>query len=162
MTEKTNIRLADLADLNDGRAIVELLESYAAEPGGGGATLAKGVRDQLPAALSRQPQARVWLAFRGEQPVGVAVCFLGFSTFAAAPLLNLHDLAVHPKCRGLGIGTTLLETVEAEARAWGCCKITLEVRADNPRAEDLYRRLGFVNPGADSEHTKTHFLAKRL
>jgi len=46
------------------------------------------------------------------------VCFRGFSTFAAAPLINVHDLAVVPGFRGQGIGRRLLEAVEMYAEDW--------------------------------------------
>jgi ribosomal protein S18 acetylase RimI-like enzyme len=81
-------------------------------------------------------------------PVGLAVCFLGFSTFQARPLLNIHDLAVRPNHRGAGVGGALLGAVESEALRMGCCKVTLEVRTDNHTAQSLYRRAGF-GPGTD-------------
>jgi ribosomal protein S18 acetylase RimI-like enzyme len=93
----------------------------------------------------------------------VAVCFLGFSTFAARPLLNVHDLAVLPECRGKGVGRALLEAAEARARAHGCCKLTLEVQDSNQRARGLYASFGFADyvlGGAGP--TPTRFLTKRL
>ena len=71
------------------------------------------------------------------------MCFWGFSTFAAQPLLNLHDFAVLPEARGRGVGQRLLAEIERRARARGCCKITLEVHDSNERAKALYRREGF-------------------
>jgi ribosomal protein S18 acetylase RimI-like enzyme len=97
-----------------------------------------------------------WLAGRA---VGVAVCFTGFSTFTAKPLVNIHDLAVTSGCQGRGVGRRLLEAVEAKALSFGCGKLTLEVREDNTGAQRLYRRLGFGNGGGGSA---TFFLSKRL
>jgi ribosomal protein S18 acetylase RimI-like enzyme len=96
--------------------------------------------------------------------VGAAVCFIGFSTFAARPLLNLHDLAVVPELRGRGIGRALLRAVEERARALGCCKLTLEVVQENTQARALYERFGFADgaPGPGGGGGATYFLAKKL
>ena len=68
---------------------------------------------------------------------------MGFSTFRAKPLINIHDIAVSPAARGQGIGRLLLTRIEQDARALGCCKVTLEVRSDNARAMGLYQAVGF-------------------
>ena len=44
---------------------------------------------------------------------------------------------------GQGIGSALLTALLAEAADRGCAEVFLEVRADNPRAQQLYRRHGF-------------------
>jgi ribosomal protein S18 acetylase RimI-like enzyme len=111
--------------------------------------------------LAQQPGALVLLALADDQPVGVAVCFSGLSTFRAKPLLNVHDLAVLPQYRGRGIGRALLQTAEDHARQKGCCKLTLEVLDDNTRARALYRRFGFRD-FVLGESGPTRFLAKNL
>jgi ribosomal protein S18 acetylase RimI-like enzyme len=73
----------------------------------------------------------------------MAVCFIGFSTFAARPLLNIHDFAVAGAFRGQRVGARLLEHIEQKARELGCCKLTLEVKDDNHAARRLYKRFGF-------------------
>ena len=78
-----------------------------------------------------------------DEPAGIAVCFFGFSTFRARPLLNVHDLAVMPKYRRQGVGSALLRECENRALRAGCCKLTLEVQDDNLRARALYERFGF-------------------
>jgi ribosomal protein S18 acetylase RimI-like enzyme len=97
-----------------------------------------------------------------EMPVGLAVCFLGFSTFAARPLINIHDLAVLPEYRGRGIGRRLLERVEAKGHALGCAKLTLEVRADNHRAQRLYQQVGFGDAPTADGTVRHWFLQKSL
>jgi ribosomal protein S18 acetylase RimI-like enzyme len=79
------------------------------------------------------------------QPVGIVTCFVGFSTFAARPLINIHDLYVTGDCRRTGVARSLLETVEQKARELGCCKLTLEVQENNQPALALYGRFGFVS-----------------
>jgi len=153
---------ADLGDVAHARAIVDVLDSYASDPIGGGAPLRADVRERLVPALRKHPGSCVLLALAASaEPVGIAICFLGFSTFEARPLLNLHDLAVIPDARGRGIGRALLHAVEARARREDCCKLTLEVQDDNDRARHLYRSFGFVD-FAIYGSSPTRFLSKPL
>lgn len=57
--------------------------------------------------------------------------------------LHLDTLAVHPDMRGQGIGTQLIQAVEALAQAEGKRSVTLEVEDINPRARLFYARNGF-------------------
>jgi GNAT superfamily N-acetyltransferase len=67
--------------------------------------------------------AVTFLAFVGIEPAGIINGFKGFSTFAAKPLINIHDCAVSPQFRRRGICTLLLDAVEEYARSCGCCKV---------------------------------------
>jgi ribosomal protein S18 acetylase RimI-like enzyme len=157
-----NLRIfeADLANRRDAQGLLDVLDSYAADPVGGGEPLTEDVHSRLVARLREVPSALVLLAFDADVPVGVAVCFFGFSTFRAQPLLNIHDLAVLPPYRGRGIGSALLAFAEHQARRRGCCRLTLEVQDDNPRARALYERFGFEDVVIRSAPTR--FLAKSL
>jgi len=135
----------DLSHPPHADAVLLLLDRYAQDKMGGGKPLSTAVRQNLIPQLTGQPAYRGLLAMHGENFVGLANCFLAFSTFRAEPILNIHDLAVDPEYRGQGIGTQLLEAVDALARSEACHVVTLEVRADNP-ARRLYLRHGF-NPG---------------
>ena len=95
-------------------------------------------------------------------PVGFSICFLGFSTFNARPLINIHDIFVDSAVRGLGIGAMLLERIEAKARELNCCRITLEVRKDNHVARGLYRKVGFDRVVVGSERIPMEFWHKAL
>jgi ribosomal protein S18 acetylase RimI-like enzyme len=156
-----NIREADLNDNADTKAIIQIIDSYALEPLGGGKPLPPSVRKQLIPGLQRHPTTLVLLAFDEDKSIGLAVCFMGFSTFQAKPLMNLHDFAVLPEYRGKGAGNALLQAVENAAVERGCCKVTLEVLDTNMRAMALYHRCGFSNPAAGNSET-TIFLAKPL
>lgn len=55
----------------------------------------------------------------------------------------LVDIALVPARRGQGVGTLLLQTIQAEARRAGAPCLRLTVDMQNP-ARRLYERLGFV------------------
>ena len=161
MPEVTVIE-ADLSDPEHQAAIIRLINAYARDPMGSGRDLPTDVCDRLVSGLRQHPTTLVFLAFDEATPAGVAICFLGFSTFAAQPLINIHDLAVMPDYQGRGIGRLLLERVEAKAHDLGCCKLTLEVRADNRRAQRLYQRFGFGDAPSDLGAVRHWFLQKWL
>jgi ribosomal protein S18 acetylase RimI-like enzyme len=137
------ILLADLANSEHQAAILELLDMYCRDQFGDGQPLSAAARENLIPGLIKHGGARVFVAYDGKQPLGVAICLVGFSSFRGKPLVNIHDIAVRPEARGQGIGRLLLQAVEADARQLGCCKVTLEVRSDNVRAMGLYQSVGF-------------------
>ena len=159
---KVEIIQADLENIKHQRAVVDLVDAYARDPFGNGKSLTNEVRRELIPALRRHPTTLILLAFLQGLPVGIAVCFLGFSTFAARRLINIHDLAVLPYYRGHGIGRLLLEAVEEKARALGCCKLTLEVDASNQRARQIYLAAGFGESDHIAEMGRGLFMTKPL
>jgi ribosomal protein S18 acetylase RimI-like enzyme len=152
-----DIVLADLANPVHQAAIIAMLDMYCRDEFGDCQPLADEVRERLIPGLIKHGGARVFLAYEDQQPLGVAICLIGFSSFRAKPLLNIHDIAVSPAARGKGIGRKLLQAVEAEARSLGCGKVTLEVRSDNQRAMGLYRSVGFK-----STEPETYFWSQKL
>src|SRR5262245_26643777 len=138
-----SILLADLGNPAHQAAIIDLLDMYCRDQFGDGKPLSAEARANLIPGLIEHGGARVFLAFDGGEPIGLALCFVGFSSFRARPLINIHDIAVVPQARGRGIGRQLLQAVEEYARQMGCCKVTLEVRSDNARAQRAYRSAGF-------------------
>ncbi len=153
------------ADLNwpaHQKAIRHLLNAYASDPMGRGMPLTDGAQRDLIEGLKAHPTTLVLLAVEGDRAIGVAVCFRGFSTFAARPLLNVHDLAVLAESRGQGIGRLLLEETHRRAIELGCCKVTLEVREDNLRAQGLYRNLGYGKANGDGDSVGMLFWEKAV
>ena len=140
---KIQIIQADLATPSHQIAVVAMMDAYAADPFGDGRPLADDVRNNLIPGLLHHPTTLVFLAMREDTAVGIAVCFRGFSTFAAKPLINISDFFVVPEVRGQGVGRQLLECVEHEAIVSGCCKLTLEVQENNNRARRIYGEFGF-------------------
>lgn len=61
--------------------------------------------------------------------------------------LHINNLAVHPDWRRRGIGSRLIEYALAEAAREGAVRATLEVRASNTAARQLYERAGFTQAG---------------
>jgi len=57
--------------------------------------------------------------------------------------LYIHDLQVAPPRQGKGIGTAVIEMVIEQGAGRGL-PIVLSVVSANPRARDLYERLGFT------------------
>ena len=55
----------------------------------------------------------------------------------------VNYLAVDPDVRRRGLGTTLMDAIEAELLAIGCAKINLQVRSSNPDAIAFYEAIGF-------------------
>ncbi|MEO8498830.1 MAG: GNAT family N-acetyltransferase, partial [Planctomycetota bacterium] len=71
---------ANLDNASHQTGIIDLLNMYASEPLQGGQPLDEEVRSRLIPGLASQPNGRYFLAMHGAQPVGVAICFVGFST----------------------------------------------------------------------------------
>lgn len=139
-----SVRRANLGDGGDVDHYLHLLDAYARDPMGAGTPLPGDVVDRLRRDMPNHPTAHVLLAFADSEAVGFVTCFVGYSTFRAMPLLNIHDIAVLPAWRGRSIAGMLLRETEALGRSLDCCRITLEVRDDNPRARSVYDRAGFV------------------
>lgn len=153
------------ADLSYGphqEAIVHLLDAYARDPMGNGKPLSSKVRKELIPGLEQHPTTIIFLAFAGEEQVGIAVCFKGFSTFAAQPLINIHDFAVLPNNRGLGVGRLMLAAIEKKANELGCCKLTLETQENNTRARQVYEAAGFAQAVYQAEAGGSLFYTKKL
>jgi ribosomal protein S18 acetylase RimI-like enzyme len=59
----------------------------------------------------------------------------------------LNALAVSETCRGLGVGSRLMDWAEEHARAEGFDRLSLHVWEDNVKAVKLYRARGFAEIG---------------
>ena len=95
-------------------------------------------RETLVWELRNSDVTRVYVVRSDEGPiVAFCVCWLIFDE------LHINTLAVAPAARRQGVATALLRHLIADAVAGGATRATLEVRASNTPALDLYRRLGF-------------------
>ena len=162
MPSHPDVHPLQLRDAAQAAAWLDLLDHYAHDPMGGGAGLSPYARAHLVAELRDLPIFHGALAWEDGRAVGLINCFAGFSTFAAKPLLNIHDIVVHGEVRGTGIGQALLAWAEGRARELGCCKLTLEVLANNARALLAYERAGFAPYVLDPAAGQALFLQKLL
>jgi GNAT superfamily N-acetyltransferase len=134
----------DLSDLAQAEIWLGLLDHYASDPMGGGDGLSDYAKLNLVASIREVPGYHGALAWLDGKAVGAINCFAGFSTFAALPLFNVHDIVVLRDLRGRGIGQALLSWAEGRARELGCCKLTLEVLSNNTRAMASYKQAGYA------------------
>jgi len=162
MTDPITIVEADLGRHEHQEAVIAMTDAYSRDPFGDGKPLDPGARERLIPGLRRHPTTLIFLAFEGDRAVGAAICFMGFSTFAAMPLVNVHDLIVVPDFRKKGVGRRLLEAVERKARALGCCKLTLEVLDRNERALRAYTAFGFARYVLQEAAGEAIFMTKVL
>ena len=98
--------------------------------------------EMLLSELSQQPASRHYLVARDDDQIVGYAGLLG-----AGGQADVVTVAVATGHWGHGIGSALLEALLGEARRRGCTEVFLEVRTDNARAQDLYRRYGFTEIG---------------
>lgn len=137
------VESVDLENSEHVDGVLGLLDDYSQTEFGNGRPLEPQILRQLIPGLRASANYLGFLALHEEEPVGLANCFVGFSTFRALPLINVHDLCVHHRWRGQGIGRQLLTAVTAHAQRHDFCRVTLEVRSDNEIARGLYQSMGF-------------------
>ncbi len=125
------------------RQLASLINQYISDPMGGGTPLTPVGQLGLVDGLATHPASFVLFVLESEQIVGMATCFINFSTFKAKPYINIHDVLIDRQHRGKGLGRSLLQQIENIAKERKYCKITLEVRHDNQPAKTLYTDLGF-------------------
>lgn len=158
----TNVTIidGDLSRPDHQKALVTMIDAFILDQDGVPLS-EQGKREMIP-GLRAHPACYVLLAYRDGMPIGFSICFLGFSTFLARPLLNIHDIFVDLSVRGRGIGAMLLKRIESRARDLNCCRITLEVREDNRVARGLYRKVGFDPVVVGAERVAMEFWHKPL
>jgi len=145
--------IADLSNDAHAKDFMRVLSSYAEDP---------ITQKNLVAALKKQPNNFIVCCYVDGDIAGISNCFYGFSSFKAKPLINIHDFAILPKFRGLGLSKHLLEKVETIAKENDCCKITLEVLENNLRAKKVYQAFGFEGYELNPEMGKAIFWQKNL
>jgi ribosomal-protein-alanine N-acetyltransferase len=92
---------------------------------------------------AESPERRLYVVAEDDDEV---IGYAGM-LFTGGPEADVLTIAVHPGRWGQGIGTALLKALLQEAVHRQCAQVFLEVRADNPRAQDLYRRHDFTEIG---------------
>ena len=82
-------------------------------------------------------------------PSGASVgkCGIDYETRPGAGTMTQLD--VRGELQSCGIGTALIRASEDWIRARGLCTAEIAVEVDNPRAQALYERLGYVAYGSE-------------
>lgn len=124
-------------------SLAGLTNHYMADPMGGAEPHNKIRQLRLIDGLANHPTAEVVFAVHDGKVIGLATCFVNFSTFNLKPYLYIHDIVVLTEFRGQNVGRKLLEHLIKSSEERGFCKVTLEVREDNVVAQNLYKHLGF-------------------
>lgn len=91
--------------------------------------------------LSDNPYATYFIAIYQEMIAG----YIG--GWLVTDELHITNLAIAKEFRGLGIAQQLIDEIIQYSRAWGINRATLEVRASNNSAMNLYRKKGFTSAG---------------
>jgi N6-L-threonylcarbamoyladenine synthase len=86
------------------------------------------------------------VAFPPDAPQQI-VAYAGLQAAPRSPESDIQTIAVAEEARGQGLGRVLMLSLITEARKRGARETFLEVRADNPGAQHLYRSLGFDDLG---------------
>jgi ribosomal protein S18 acetylase RimI-like enzyme len=125
------------------KALIELINHYRVDPMGGCDPITVEQACDLIKGLSEHTSSFVMFVKSDDVIAGLATCFINFSTFKVTPYINIHDLIVQKEYRNTGLGGALLQKIIAIARERNYCKVNLEVRTDNAKAQKLYHSLGF-------------------
>ena len=161
MNADVTVRRVDYFNPGDASALLTLINGYAMDPMGGGEALRPDVLEKLVPELAKRPNALSVFGLWQGQPVGLINAFEGFSSFAAEPLIYIHDVTVDPAYRGRGVAVAMLQEIERIALERGACKITLEVLSRNPAAK-VYERFGFKLYQLDPAAGTGQFMQKKL
>nr|WP_321410569.1 GNAT family N-acetyltransferase [uncultured Carboxylicivirga sp.] len=142
-TDLPTYEIVDITKKEHQNALFLLMNAYMQDPMGSETTLGEDLFELMKEGLKKQSNYCGVILKEENNYVGLANCFYAFSTFKAAPLLNIHDFIILKSERGKGFGRKLMSAVKDVALKSKCCKITLEVRTDNPVAQSLYLSEGF-------------------
>ncbi len=96
--------------------------------------------------LKRDPNG--FFTYVADNPVGFIACDCNwFSVFEGEEVAEIHEIFVHPKWQGKGIGTALMERALNYARERNRDVVELWVGVGNLRAIEFYKRFGFEERG---------------
>ncbi len=135
--------IIDLNNVDHVNALKALMNEYMLDDMGLGSALPTELGEKIIEGLKIQNNYTGFLLKCDNEYVALANCFIGFSTFKAKQLLNIHDFVVTPEYRRKGAGYELLNSITKYSKDKNYGKVTLEVRKDNEKAMNLYIKAGF-------------------
>jgi ribosomal protein S18 acetylase RimI-like enzyme len=92
--------------------------------------------------------AVTFVALDGGEPVGFAYGY-ALPRLDGARSVFLYELAVAPRCRGLGFGRALAEEMRRAAESAGAVKMWVQTAETNEAAKRTYASAGAVRAGED-------------
>ncbi len=103
--------------------------------------------------VEERPQGGLWARLKRSSPPSPKGHVVGYGGFwLVAGEAHISTIAVDLRLRRRGIGQLLLASMIEKAVALGANYLTLEVRASNPEAQELYRKFGFQEVGRRSRY----------
>ena len=96
----------------------------------------------------RQNESVIFLAFDGADAVGFTQLYPGFSSVSMARTFLLNDLYVVSSHRRHGVGSLLLATAVAHAKAEQAVRLSLTTNAANATAQSVYEAQGWAREKA--------------
>lgn len=100
--------------------------------------------DALEQARGEIPNSTTYLVCADDHPVA------RLRVVRRADYVEIAGVQVHPDWQSRGIGSAVITEIVDEGRAAGV-PVELDVAKDNPDAERLYSRLGFIRVGEDDK-----------
>jgi diamine N-acetyltransferase len=94
------------------------------------------------ALFGATPRCQCDLAYWNGEPVGFALWFYNFSTFAGKAGIYLEDLFVEPQFRGKGIGKALLKNLARRCVEEGLPRLQWSVLNWNEPSIAVYKAMG--------------------
>lgn len=142
--EKMQFVRVNLEDKSHCSNLLRLLNEYMRDEMGTGKPMPEDLEGKIIEGLKSHAGYVGFFVCVGDEFAALANCNLNFSTWQAKPLINIHDFIVSSVCRNQGIGMFLLKGIEKFALQKGYCRINLEVRHDNIKAQNLYHKAGYM------------------
>ena len=131
------IRPARETDMDQVHRLICELAVYEKEP----QAVEIKVADLKADGFGNNPKFQCFVACRGEDVLGMALCYPRYSTWKGL-VIHLEDLIVTEEARGNGLGGRLLTRVVQYAREQGAKRVSWEVLDWNEPAIDFYKSRG--------------------
>jgi GNAT superfamily N-acetyltransferase len=132
-----HIRKAGYDDLRQVYALIKELAEYEHAPH----EPANSLEDFLKDGSGDHPKYRVLVADHGKEIVGIALYYIGYSTWKGT-MMYLDDLVVQEAYRRKGIGKQLFEALIFTAREHGANQLRWHVLDWNEPAISFYQKIG--------------------
>jgi ribosomal protein S18 acetylase RimI-like enzyme len=100
------------------------------------------VRERLDTILAEHPHYQIFGAFAGDTLVGVCSAWIATKIWCGR-YLEIDNLVVDPAHRSSGLGTLMIQHLEALGRERDCKLLVLDSYTSNHPSHRLYHRLGF-------------------